>query len=69
MLLPQPIESPRFGFALCLPMLIDYIVDFRMDSLILVELSPPIRREFPRLGFALCMFFVRPCELVILLNL
>jgi uncharacterized membrane protein len=57
------VEFPRLSFALCLPLLAGYIVDFRTDCLVLVERHLPHPVEFPRLGFA---FFGR-CEMVMLL--
>jgi hypothetical protein len=69
MLTPPAVESPRFGFALCLPVWIGYLIDYKLDYLVLVDRYPPHPVEFPRLGFALRMSFVRPCELVMLLNL
>jgi hypothetical protein len=42
--LPPPVEPPRFGFALCLPVRISYIVDYRTYTFVFIKLYPPNSR-------------------------
>ena len=53
-------EFPHLGFALCLPLLVGYVMDSRKDCLVLAERHPAHPARIPAPGFRLMCVFCSP---------